>query len=89
MKRKKIDIEEMRTKLLAIKNQAEGMNEDSFDKTKAFKFVYNSVLNLIDDLDFLADKEDLFDDDLFEEEENDAQILVEDNYDDLLDENDV
>jgi len=59
-------LEEIRLKLLSIKLDAEKMNEDSFDKTRAFKFVYNEVLNMIDELEYLEEDTDLLDDDWFE-----------------------
>jgi len=59
-------IEDVYLALKVIKDKAKSMTEDSFDKTKAFKYVYNSVLDIIDDLNYLEEQDDLLDDDFDE-----------------------
>jgi len=62
-------LEEIFIRLNKIKNQAEAMREESFDKARAFRFVYASLLDLLDSLDYLKESEELFDDDFFRNKE--------------------
>jgi len=72
-------VEEIYSYLVNIKNEASKMNEDSFDKTKAFKFVYNHILDLIDELNFIDEENELFDDDNFDRKPIITQKKKEDN----------
>jgi len=61
-----MQLEEVYQRLKEIKSRAHEMTDEAFDKTKAFKFVYNNLLDLIDDLEYLEDDNELLDDDFFE-----------------------
>lgn len=75
-------IEDVYDRLLTIKDKVKDMNEEDFDKTKAFRFVYHSVLDIIDDLSYIEDSNGLFEDEESQYEiENETWI---DTTDDLI-----
>jgi hypothetical protein len=66
----KLTLEQVYYKLNLIKKQVDIKKEDSFDNKKVFKYLYNSLLDLIDEMEFVKETDDLFEDDYdFAEEE--------------------
>jgi hypothetical protein len=74
--------------------QVDIKREDSFDNKKVFKYLYNAVLDLIDELEYVKTSDELFDDeeDFLEEEErfvnSDPENSKKDSWnilDDLID----
>ena len=76
----------------SVIKQAENMNNESFDKTKAFKFVYGQFLNLRDELEYLEEKHNLLDDDWMEDnldEDDDYEPINTDVYKPTIDPDDL
>jgi hypothetical protein len=56
-------IEEVYSRLSAMKNTVDKKKDENFESKKAFKYLYNAVLDILDDLDYIKENDDLFDDD--------------------------
>jgi len=48
-----------------ILESSKSMTEESFDKAKAFRYIYNCILELKEDLSYLEKENDLFDDEVW------------------------
>jgi hypothetical protein len=70
-----VTIEDIYLRLKTIKAQVDKKKDEAFENKKAFKYLYNSVLDVLDSLTYLEENEDLFDDDW-----TSPQELEEENY---------
>ena len=58
-------LEELYDDLIRTREIIKEMKEESYNKTKAFNYLYSYILNLIDELSYLEDNTDLLEDDFF------------------------
>jgi len=84
-------IEEVYVRLKGLAKQSERQKDESFDKIAAFKFLHNNILDLLDEMSYLDEQDELLDDDWFEskdfhEEHNQEQHQVNNviDIDDLI-----
>jgi hypothetical protein len=81
-------LEEVYLRLNAIKKQVDDNKEETFDNKALFKYLYNSILDLIDELEFIKESDELFDDEAeFIKDNNIDATKKEDNdtWDDIMD----
>jgi transposase len=79
-------LEEVYTILNTIKKQVDTKKGESFDNKAVFKFLYNSLLDLIDDLEVTRENDELFDEDenFHKEEEKKINKVEEDTWDNIM-----
>ena len=81
-------VEQVYARIVSILEQAAVMNEETFDKTKAFKFVNGQLLNLRDDMSELDEKSELLDDGwedrMFDDDEEESIENTEEDLDNRL-----
>jgi hypothetical protein len=81
-----LKIDEVYYKLNLIKKQVDEKRQDSFDNKKVFKFLYDSILDLLEELENYTESDELFDDDdNFSTKEEVAAFTVNPIFDDLID----
>jgi hypothetical protein len=81
-----LKIDEVYYKLNLIKKQVDEKRQDSFDNKKVFKFLYDSILDLLEELENYTESDELFDDnDDFGTKEEVAAFTVNPIFDDLID----
>jgi hypothetical protein len=56
-------IEDVYSRLRTIKNNTDSKKDEAFESKKAFKYMYSAMLDLLDNLDYLKENDELLDDD--------------------------
>jgi hypothetical protein len=76
-------LEDIHMRLKSMRDEVKIMNDASIDDRRAFRFLFNNILDILDDLEYLDKQDDLFDDDAFviqEVEEVDEEFSYEDDF---------
>jgi len=63
---REITVDEIYERLKVLKTELETIQEESFDYKKGFRRFKNSLLDILDDLDYLKERDELLDDDWLE-----------------------
>ena len=63
--KREISIEEIHERLKLLKKEIDQIQEESWDPKKGFRHFKNSLLDLLDDLDYLKENDELLDDDWY------------------------
>jgi hypothetical protein len=72
-----VSIEDIYLRLKTIKSTVDKKKDESFENKKAFKYLYNSILDILDSLVYLEESDDLLDDDWMDKKDIEIE---EENY---------